>query len=137
VIDGLKNRYQGEGVDVVVGVEARGFIFAPALAYALNAGFVPVRKPKKLPAEVVRVTYDLEYGSDSLEMHSDAVVPGCRVLIVDDLLATGGTAKAVADLVEQQRGKVVGIGCVVELTFLHGREKLGGYDVFSLLQYEK
>ena len=137
VIDGLKNHYTTAGVDIVVGVEARGFIFAPALAYALSAGFVPVRKPKKLPAEVATITYDLEYGTDSLEMHRDAVFPGCRVLIVDDLLATGGTARAVAQLVEQQGGKVSGIGCVVELTFLKGRDKLGGYEVFSLLQYDK
>jgi adenine phosphoribosyltransferase len=137
VIDGLKNHYSGAGVDLVVGVEARGFIFAPAIAYALNAGFVPVRKPKKLPAEVVSITYDLEYGTDSLEMHRDAIFPGCRVLVVDDLLATGGTAWAVAQLVEKQGGKVAGIGCVVELTFLNGREKVGGYEVFSLLQYDK
>jgi len=137
VIDGLKNHYGEAGVDLVVGIEARGFIFAPALAYALNAGFVPVRKPKKLPAQVVSVTYDLEYGTDSLEMHQDAVFPGCRVLIVDDLLATGGTARAVTQLVERQGGKVAGIGCVVELTFLSGRAKLGGYEVFSLLQYDK
>jgi len=137
VIDGLKNHYAGVGVDVVIGVEARGFIFAPALAYALNAGFVPVRKPKKLPAECVRVTYDLEYGQDTLEMHKDAVFPGCRVLIVDDLLATGGTARAVTKLVEEQGGQVVGVGFVVELTFLEGRDKLSGYDTFSLLQYDK
>jgi adenine phosphoribosyltransferase len=137
VIDGLKSHYSDAGVDVVIGVEARGFIFAPALAYALNAGFVPVRKPKKLPAEVVSVSYDLEYGTDSLEMHRDAVMAGCRVLVVDDLLATGGTARAVTQLVERQGGKVAGIGCVVELTFLNGRAKLGGYDVFSLLQYDK
>jgi adenine phosphoribosyltransferase len=137
VIDGLKNHYADVGVDVVIGVEARGFIFAPALAYALNAGFVPVRKPRKLPAEVVSISYDLEYGTDSLEMHRDAVVTGCRVLVVDDLLATGGTARAVAELVKRQGGEVVGIGCVVELTFLNGRAKLGGYDVFSLLQYDK
>jgi adenine phosphoribosyltransferase len=137
VIDGLKNHYGSTGVDIVVGVEARGFIFAPALAYAMKAGFVPVRKPRKLPAEVVQVTYDLEYGTDSLEMHRDAVFPGCRVLIVDDLLATGGTARAVAQLVHGQGGTVVGIGCVVELTFLNGRDKLGGYEVFSLLQYDK
>lgn len=137
VIDGLKNHYNGAGVDLVVGIEARGFIFAPALAYALNTGFVPVRKPKKLPAEIVSITYDLEYGTDSLEMHRDAVFPGCRVLIVDDLLATGGTARAVTQLVEQQGGIVAGLGCVVELTFLNGRAKLQGYDVFSLLQYDK
>jgi adenine phosphoribosyltransferase len=137
VIDGLKGHYSTAGVDVVIGIEARGFIFAPAIAYALNAGFVPVRKPKKLPAEVVSVTYDLEYGTDSLEMHKDAVFSGCRVLIIDDLLATGGTAHAVAQLVERQGGKVAGIGCVVELTFLNGRNKLQGFDVFSLLQYDK
>ena len=137
VIDGLKNHYSGVGVDLVIGIEARGFIFAPAMAYALNAGFVPVRKPKKLPAETVSVSYDLEYGTDSLEMHRDAVVSGCRVLVVDDLLATGGTARAVTQLVEKQGGIVVGVGCVVELTFLNGRAKLAGYDVFSLLQYDK
>ena len=137
VIDGLSHHYANAGVDVVVGVEARGFIFAPALAYALNAGFVPVRKPRKLPAEVASITYDLEYGTDTLEMHRDAVVPGCRVLIVDDLLATGGTARAVTQLVERQGGKVAGIGAVVELTFLNPRGKLNGYDVFSLLQYDK
>ena len=136
-IDGLRTHYQKAQVDVVVGVEARGFIFAPALAYALGAGFVPVRKPKKLPAECVRVTYDLEYGSDCLEMHRDAVSKGTRVLIVDDLLATGGTAAAVARLVIEQGGSVAGLGFVVELTFLEGRRKLAGYDVFSLLQYDR
>jgi adenine phosphoribosyltransferase len=136
VIDGLKEHYRDTQVDVVVGMEARGFIFAPALAYALGAGFVPVRKPKKLPAEVVSVSYDLEYGTDILEMHKDAVGHGSRVLIVDDLLATGGTSAATARLVEQAGGTVVGLGFVVELTFLNGRRKLPGYDVFSLLQYE-
>jgi adenine phosphoribosyltransferase len=136
-IDGLCHRYKGASVDVVIGVEARGFIFAPALAYTLGAGFVPVRKPKKLPAECLRVTYDLEYGADSLEMHKDAVSPGTRVLIVDDLLATGGTAAAVAKMVEQAGGIVVGLGFVVELTFLNGRSKLAGRDVFSLLQYDR
>ncbi|MGO9261665.1 MAG: adenine phosphoribosyltransferase [Bryobacteraceae bacterium] len=137
VIDGLHDRYREAQVDVVLGVEARGFIFAPALAYALGAGFVPVRKPKKLPAECVRVSYDLEYGSDCLEMHRDAVGPGTRVLIVDDLLATGGTAAAVARMVSEVGGTVAGIGFVVELTFLNGRRKLAGYDVFSLLQYDQ
>ena len=137
VIDGLQHHYQDANVDVVLGVEARGFIFAPALAYALRAGFVPVRKPKKLPAERVSVTYDLEYGTDTLEMHKDAVVKDCRVLIVDDLLATGGTAAATARLVREQGGIVVGVGFVVELTFLNGRKKLGDADVFSLLQYDK
>jgi len=137
VIDGLKYQYREAHVDVVLGIEARGFIFAPALAYALGAGFVPVRKPKKLPAEVVRVTYDLEYGTDTLEMHKDAVRPGDRVLIVDDLLATGGTARAAAQLVESLGGRVAGAAFVIELTFLGGRAKLAGYDVFSLLAYEK
>jgi adenine phosphoribosyltransferase len=137
VIDGLKARYRETQVDVVLGIEARGFIFAPALAYALNAGFVPVRKPHKLPAECVSVTYDLEYGTDSLEMHKDAIANGNRVLIVDDLLATGGTAQAAARMVREQGGVVAGLGFVVELTFLHGRQKLAGYDVFSLLPYDQ
>ena len=136
VIDGLKDHYAHAQVDLVLGIEARGFIFAPALAYALGAGFVPVRKPKKLPAECVTVTYDLEYGSDSLQMHKDAVQPGTRVLIVDDLLATGGTAAAAARMVKEAGGIVAGLGFVVELTFLKGRSRLAGYDVFSLLQYD-
>jgi adenine phosphoribosyltransferase len=137
VIDGLKNQYAGVGVDIVLGIEARGFIFAPALAYALGAGFVPVRKPKKLPSAIASVTYDLEYGSDTLEIHKDAITPGCRVLIVDDLLATGGTARATTQLVESLGGTVAGVAFVVELTFLGGRDKLNGYEVFSLLQYDK
>ena len=137
VIDGLRRHYQNARVDTVLGIEARGFIFAPALAYALGAGFVPVRKPKKLPAECVSVTYDLEYGSDSLEMHKDAIGKGHRVLIVDDLLATGGTAAAAARMVENVGGAVAGIGFVVELTFLNGRQRLPGHDVFSLLQYHQ
>ena len=137
VIDALKERYGRSRVDLVLGVEARGFIFAPALAYALGAGFIPVRKPKKLPAATVREEYQLEYGTDSLEIHKDAIQPGQNVLIVDDLLATGGTAAAVARLVEKLGGKVTGLGFVVELDFLKGREKLTGYDVFSLLQYDK
>lgn len=137
VIDGLKHHYRDAGVDSVIGIEARGFIFAPALAYALGAGFVPVRKPRKLPSECVTVSYELEYGSDSLEIHRDAVDHGHRVLIVDDLLATGGTAGAVAKLVQQVGGTVAGVGFVIELTFLNGRQKLQGLDVFSLLQYDK
>jgi adenine phosphoribosyltransferase len=136
-IDAFKSHYEGAHVDVVLGVEARGFIFAPALAYALGAGFVPVRKPKKLPAECARVSYELEYGRDTLEVHRDAIQPGSRVLIVDDLLATGGTARAVTELVEQLGGSIQGLGFLVELTFLGGREKLGNYNVFSLLQYDK
>jgi len=137
VIDGLKDHYHETQADVVLGIEARGFIFAPALAYAMGAGFVPVRKPKKLPAETVHVTYNLEYGTDTLEMHKDAVGKGARVLIVDDLLATGGTAAAAGRMVESAGGVVVGMGFVVELTFLKGRGRLSGHDVFSLLQYDK
>jgi adenine phosphoribosyltransferase len=137
VIDGLKDYYRQLRVDVVLGIEARGFIFAPALAYALGAGFVPIRKHQKLPADIVSVTYDLEYGKDILEMHKDAVSPGTSALIVDDLLATGGTAAAAARMVRECGGIVVGLGFVVELTFLNGRRKLAGEDVFSLLQYDK
>ena len=126
--------YGDETIDTVIGVESRGFIFATPLAYQLGAGFVPVRKPKKLPAEKVSVSYDLEYGQDTLEMHKDAVGEGHRVLIVDDLLATGGTAKAVVDLVEGLGGKVVGLLFVVELDFLNGRSKFNGYNVQSLDQ---
>jgi adenine phosphoribosyltransferase len=137
VIDGLKDHYKDAGVDLVIGIEARGFIFAPALAYALGAGFVPVRKPKKLPGERVSVTYALEYGTDTLEVHTGAIAAGHRVLIVDDLLATGGTASATAQLVERSGGKVTGFGFVVELTFLNGRKKLDDYEVFSLMQYDR
>jgi adenine phosphoribosyltransferase len=137
VIDGLSVHYRDTRVDTILGIEARGFIFAPALAYALNAGFIPVRKPKKLPAACVSVTYDLEYGTDTLEMHKDAVGHGHRVLIVDDLLATGGTAAAAARMVREAGGEVAGVGVVIELTFLNGRQKLAGTDVFSLLQYDK
>lgn len=135
-IDALAGGFQGEKIDTVIGVESRGFIFAAPLAYHLNAGFVPVRKPKKLPAAKVSVSYDLEYGQDTLEMHRDAVGEGHRVLIVDDLLATGGTAKAVVELVEQLGGKIVGLSFVVELNFLNGRAKFDGYNVTSLLQYD-
>jgi adenine phosphoribosyltransferase len=110
-------------------------MFAPIVAYDLNAGFVPVRKPGKLPAEKVRETYDLEYGTDTLEMHRDAIQPGEHVLIVDDVVATGGTAAATARLVESLGGVVAGFGFIIELTFLDGRKKLGGYDVASLIQY--
>ena len=136
-IDRLKDHYQGSAVDMVIGVEARGFIFASAVAYALGVGFVPVRKPKKLPGERISVAYDLEYGTDTLELHTGAIVAASRVLIVDDLLATGGTAAATARLVEQAGGRVAGLAFVVELTFLEGRKKLAGHDVFSLLQYDK
>ncbi|MEK7405520.1 MAG: adenine phosphoribosyltransferase [Acidobacteriota bacterium] len=137
VIEALRERYRDAGIDTIVGIEARGFIFAPVLAYALGTGFVPVRKPKKLPAATESVEYQLEYGTDRLEIHRDAVTPGQRVLILDDVLATGGTAAGVAKLVEKLGGTVVGLGFVVELDFLHGRQKLDGYDVFSLLHYDK
>ena len=135
LIDELGAGYVGKGIDKVVGIEARGFIFAPAVAYALNAGFVPVRKPKKLPAATERVEYQLEYGTDVLEIHRDAIAPGEHVLIVDDVLATGGTASAVAKLVEKLGGNVVGLGFAIELDFLKGREKLPGYDVRAMLHY--
>ena len=135
-VDALAAQYEGMTIDAVIGIEARGFIFAPALAYHLNAGFVPVRKPKKLPAERASISYDLEYGQDTLEIHRDAVRPGQRVIIADDLLATGGTAKAVCNLVEGLGGRVEGLVFVVELEFLPGRQKLEGYDVKSLIKYQ-
>src|SRR5512141_2418597 len=137
LIDALTAKYLNKDIDLVLGIEARGFIFGPALAYRLNAGFVPVRKPKKLPAETVKWTYDLEYGSDTLEIHRDAIQRGQRIIIVDDLLATGGTAKATAELASSLGADICGLGFVVELDFLNGRDKLKGYDVFSLLQYDK
>lgn len=137
LIDALTEKYINKDVDLVLGIEARGFIFGPALAYRLNAGFVPVRKPKKLPAETVKWTYDLEYGSDTLEIHKDAIQRGQRIIIVDDLLATGGTAKATAELAKSLGADICGLGFVVELDFLKGREKLSQYDVFSLLKYDK
>jgi adenine phosphoribosyltransferase len=121
----------------VAGIEARGFIFAPALAYRLGAGFVPVRKPKKLPAKTASISYALEYGTDTLEIHEDAIKLGQRVIICDDLLATGGTAAATAQLVQKLGGRVEGAAFAVELTFLNGRSKLDGVDVFSLIQYDK
>ncbi|HUQ34483.1 MAG TPA: adenine phosphoribosyltransferase [Pyrinomonadaceae bacterium] len=135
-VDALSAEFKGEKVDTIIGVEARGFIFAPALAYHMGAGFVPVRKPRKLPAECVSVSYDLEYGQDTLEIHRDAVGQGHRVIIADDLLATGGTARAVVDLVEGLGGVVVGLVFVVELEFLPGRERLAGHDVRSLIKYQ-
>jgi adenine phosphoribosyltransferase len=135
-VDALAAQYEGADIDAVIGIEARGFIFAPALAYHLNAGFIPVRKPKKLPAERASISYDLEYGQDTLEIHRDAVGSGQRVIIADDLLATGGTAKAVCNLVEGLGGTVAGLVFVVELEFLPGRQKLEGYEVKSLIKYQ-
>ena len=137
VIDSLAERYRSTPIDVVLGIEARGFIIAPAVAYALGYGFIPVRKEKKLPAERARIEYHLEYGTDVLEIHKDAVSPGQRVLIIDDVLATGGTAGAVAKLVEKLEGRVAGLGFILELDFLKGREKLAKYDVYSLLHYDR
>jgi adenine phosphoribosyltransferase len=136
VIDGMTENFHGKKIDAVLGIEARGFIFGPALAYHLGAGFVPVRKPKKLPAEVESWSYDLEYGKDTLEIHKDAIGKGHNVIIADDLLATGGTAEAVTKLVEKLGGNIVGLSFVVELEFLNGRHKLAGHDVFSLLKYQ-
>lgn len=134
-IDRLSWLFADRQVDKVVGIESRGFLFGAQVAYKLNAGFVPVRKPGKLPAETVHQTYELEYGSDRIEMHRDAIAPGENVLILDDLIATGGTALATARMVEELGGKVVGFGFVIELEFLPGREKLAGYDVRSLIRY--
>jgi adenine phosphoribosyltransferase len=136
LIDALSSYYMEKQIDLVLGIEARGFIFGPALAYRLNAGFVPVRKPRKLPAETQKVTYQLEYGSDSLEIHKDAIRPGQRVIIVDDLLATGGTCAATIQLAKSLGAEIAGLAFVVELDFLKGRERLGGYDVYSLLHYD-
>ena len=136
LIDALSANYIGKKIDLVLGMEARGFIFGPALAYRLNAGFVPVRKPGKLPAETAKISYELEYGSNALEIHKDAIQNGERVLIVDDLLATGGTAVATAELATGLGAQIAGLAFVVELDFLKGREKLAKYDVFSLLHYE-
>jgi adenine phosphoribosyltransferase len=137
LIDAFAAYYIGKEIDLVLGIEARGFIFGPALAYRLNAGFVPVRKPKKLPAPVARVNYDLEYGTDSLEIHLDAIEPGQRVLLVDDLLATGGTMQATVQLVRQLGGQIAGMAFAIELDFLKGRSKFQEYDVFSLLHYDE
>ncbi|MEE8523636.1 MAG: adenine phosphoribosyltransferase [Thermoanaerobaculia bacterium] len=134
-IDGFAAALASHRIDKVIGIESRGFLFGPHLAYHLGAGFVPVRKKGKLPAETVRATYELEYGTDELEMHRDAVEPGENVLIVDDVIATGGTAVATAQLVESCGGRVDGFGFVIELTFLDGRRKLEGHTVTSLIRY--
>lgn len=134
-IDRLEALARPHKPDVILGAEARGFIFGGALADRLGCGFVPARKPGKLPWSTVEATYDLEYGTDSLHVHADAIHEGSRVIVHDDVLATGGTAKAKTELVEQLGGEVVGLLFVVELTFLNGRDKLAGYDVESLIQY--
>jgi adenine phosphoribosyltransferase len=135
VIDMVADHYADLEIDAVVAVEARGYIFGAPVAYKLGAGFVPVRKVGKLPAETVREEYELEYGTDSVEMHKDGIERGQKVLIVDDLIATGGSALATARLVEKLGGEVVGLAFVIELTFLNGVDKLKGYDVFTIIQY--
>jgi adenine phosphoribosyltransferase len=134
-VDAMASPYRGRGIQTVVGVESRGFILGAAVADRIGAGFVPVRKLGKLPAKTIRASYDLEYGSDSLEMHQDAIERGQKVLIVDDLLATGGTAKATVDLVKQLGGQVAGITFLIELVDLNGRSRLQGEDIFAVLQY--
>ncbi|MHB1390754.1 MAG: adenine phosphoribosyltransferase [Thermoleophilia bacterium] len=135
-VDQMAEFAVGKKVDVVLGAEARGFILGATLAYTLGAGFVPARKPGKLPHTTVAAQYDLEYGTDSLEIHEDAIRPGSRVLVHDDLLATGGTARAKCDLVEKLGGEVVGLAFIIELTFLSGSDKLKEYDLLSLLKYD-
>jgi len=134
-VDELTKKYKSKGIAKVVGVEARGFIFGAAVAYKLGAGLVPVRKKGKLPYKTISVTYQLEYGTDTLEIHEDAIKPGEKILIIDDLLATGGTVKAVIELVEGLKGKIVGIGFVIELFDLNGRSKLSNYPVYSLVKF--
>jgi adenine phosphoribosyltransferase len=135
-VDALGEPFVATRVDKVIGIEARGFVFAAPVAYGLHAGFVPVRKPGKLPWEIERQEYELEYGTDLLEIHRDAIAPGEQVLVVDDVIATGGTAAATARLVERLGGTVVGFAFVLELGFLHGREQLDGYNVHTLVTYE-
>lgn len=135
LVDSFVWLFAREEIDQVVGIESRGFMFGPIVAYNMNAGFVPVRKPGKLPAETVSASYDLEYGSDTLELHRDAISEGERVLVVDDLVATGGTARATAEMVEELGGEIVGMAFAVELTFLEPRKALAGYQVESLIQY--
>src|SRR6202040_3753495 len=137
LMDALAEHYIKQDIDLVLGMEARGFIFGPAVAYRLNAGFVPLRKPGKLPAAPAKFDYALEYGTNTLEIHRDAIQKGQRVLIVDDLLATGGTASATAKLASSLGAEIAGLGFVVELDFLKGREKLQQYEVYSLLHYAK
>jgi adenine phosphoribosyltransferase len=135
-VDLLAKKYKNRGFDKVAGVEARGFIFGAAVAHKIGAGFVPVRKKGKLPFKTISTTYELEYGTDTLEIHQDAIKPDEKILIIDDLLATGGTVKAVIELVKQLRGKVAGIGFVIELVDLKGRDKFKEYPVFSLVKFE-
>jgi len=134
-VDQMADNYKDVKIDAIMGAESRGFIFGAALAYKMGVGFIPVRKPGKLPYKTCKVSYDLEYGSSSLEMHIDAISEGQSILIVDDLVATGGTAKANADIIEKMGGKVAGLCFLIELAFLNPRDVLKGYDVFSLIVY--
>ncbi|HDY67675.1 MAG: adenine phosphoribosyltransferase [Candidatus Scalindua sediminis] len=135
IVDKMSDHYAGQKINVIVGAEARGFLIGPAVAVSLNAGFVPVRKPGKLPYETASMAYQLEYGTDTLEIHKDGIKSGDNVLMIDDLLATGGTMAACCNLVESLGGKIVGCAFIIELTFLHGRNLLSKHDVFSLIQY--
>lgn len=135
VIDELAARYRDQRIDIVAGVESRGFIFAAPLAYQLEAGMVPIRKPGKLPSDTIEVQYSLEYGTSTLQIHRDAIRPGARVLLIDDLLATGGTIAAAAQMITTLGGEIVELAFVIELEFLHGRDALAGYSVFSMVQY--
>ncbi len=135
-VDQMVERYIDTEIDVVAAIDARGWIFGAPLAYELGAGFIPIRKPGKLPAETVKASYTLEYGTNTLEMHKDALTPGTKVLLVDDLLATGGSAKAAIELIEKLGGQVVGVAFLIELVDLHGRDLLKGYDVFSMIPFE-
>ena len=134
-IDGIVDRFRGKGIQKVVGIESRGFIFGAPIAYQLNAGIVPIRKKGKLPYQTISVTYNLEYGTDTQQMHADAILPGEKVLIIDDLLATGGTVHAAVELATQLKADIVAAAFIIELGFLKGRDKLKGTDVFSLITY--
>lgn len=134
-IDILANQHKSQNISKVVGIEARGFVFGAALAYAIGAGFVVIRKPGKLPYKTVKQTYELEYGTDEIEIHEDAVKVGERVLLVDDLLATGGTMAAAANLIKGIGGEIVGISFLIELAFLNGRDKMPGYEIQSIIKY--
>jgi adenine phosphoribosyltransferase len=135
-VDALCDRYRTQQIDAIVGVEARGFIFAGAVAHTLGIGFVPVRKPGKLPAETIEETYELEYGTDALQIHKDAIEPGMRVVVMDDLIAIGGTLEATCKLVERLGGTIVEVAVVIELSFLDGRKKLGDRPFYSMVQYD-
>jgi adenine phosphoribosyltransferase len=136
-VQSMAEHFRDCGIEMIVGVESRGFILGAPLAYEMDLGFVLIRKPKKLPGEVLSVEYDLEYGTDNLEIHADAFPPGTKVLVVDDLLATGGTVEAAIKLIQKLGGEVAGLAFLIELTYLGGRQRLADYDIFSLVRYEE